>query len=86
MMTTSPGWRELLLEHWHLARTLRRLQIYFSPERCIGLWECYEVCPVDCWEPDYQKGMVAFIGAERCIACNACVLQCSADAIELKVV
>lgn len=82
-MTASPGWRELLLEHWHLARTLRRLEIIFAPERCIGLWECYEVCPVDCWEPDYQRDVVAFVGAERCIACNACVIQCSAGAIEL---
>ena len=85
-MATSPGWRELLREHWHLARTLRRLEIVFDLDRCIGLFECYEVCPVDCWRLDPQHRRVEFIGAERCIACNACVLQCSADAIELRVV
>jgi NAD-dependent dihydropyrimidine dehydrogenase PreA subunit len=83
-MTASPSWRDLLLEHWHLARTLRCMEIIFDPERCVGLWECYQVCPVDCWKPDYQRGVVTFIGAERCIACNACVLQCSAEAIDLK--
>jgi NAD-dependent dihydropyrimidine dehydrogenase PreA subunit len=84
-MATSPGWRELLFEHWHLARTLRRVQIVFSAERCIGLWECYEVCPVDCWAPERESGVVRFVGLDRCIACNACVLQCSAGAIELRV-
>lgn len=85
-MTDSPPLTDLLLEHWHLARTLRRLSIVFSPERCVGLFECYEVCPVDCWRRDEAQGVVEFIGAERCIACNACVLQCTAQAIELKVI
>jgi NAD-dependent dihydropyrimidine dehydrogenase PreA subunit len=85
-MCASPGWTTLLMEHWHLARSLRRLEIVFEPERCIGLFECYQVCPVDCWRPLNEEGRVEFIGAERCIACNACVLQCKADAIELKVV
>jgi NAD-dependent dihydropyrimidine dehydrogenase PreA subunit len=85
-MVQSPGMRELILEHWHLAQTLRRLQIVFEPERCIGLFECYEVCPVDCWRIDEPRAKVEFIGADRCIACNACVLQCSAEAIALKVV
>jgi NAD-dependent dihydropyrimidine dehydrogenase PreA subunit len=84
-MTDSPDVLELLLEHWHLARSLRHLEIVFNPEKCIGLYECYEVCPVDCWRLAQGSGRVEFIGAERCIACNACVLQCSAEAIELKV-
>ena len=85
-MSDSPGMRDLLLEHWKLARTLRRLEIVFDPERCIGYFDCYEVCPVDCWRIDDRGDKVEFIGASRCIACNACVLQCSADAIELKVI
>jgi NAD-dependent dihydropyrimidine dehydrogenase PreA subunit len=84
-MADSPGMGKLLLEHWHLARNLRRLEIVFEPERCIGLFECYEVCPVNCWLIDEANGKVDFIGAKRCIACNACVLQCSAEAIELRV-
>lgn len=84
-MPTSPSLRDLLLEHWHLARSLRRLEIVFHPEKCVGLFDCYEVCPVDCWRPARERGTVDFIGADRCVACNACVLQCSVDAIELKV-
>jgi NAD-dependent dihydropyrimidine dehydrogenase PreA subunit len=84
-MSDSPSMREMLVEHWHLARSLRRLQIFFDASRCIGLFECYEVCPVDCWSIDEGLGIVEYIGADRCIACNACVLQCSAEAIELRV-
>ena len=84
-MTDSPGMGELLLEHLHLARNLRRLEIVFEQDCCIGLFECYEVCPVNCWRLDEVNGKVEFIGAKRCIACNACVLQCSAEAIELRV-
>lgn len=84
-MAGSPRLRELLLEHWHLARTLRRLEIVFDPERCVGLFECFEVCPVECWHKNREQNKVEFIGARRCIACNACVLQCSVEAIELKV-
>ncbi len=84
-MADFPSLRDLLLEHWRLARSLRRLEIVFHPEKCVGLFACYEVCPVDCWRPDRELDTVTFIGVDRCIACNACVLQCSADAIELKV-
>jgi NAD-dependent dihydropyrimidine dehydrogenase PreA subunit len=84
-MSDSPSLRDLLIEHWHLARSLRKLQIDFDPKRCIGLFECYEVCPVDCWRIDERRDIVEYIGAERCIACNACVLQCSAEAIKLSV-
>lgn len=84
-MAETPGLRKLMLEHWHLARTLRRLEIVFVPECCIGLFECYEVCPVNCWKMDGRSGKVEFIGAEHCIACNACVLQCAAEAISLRV-
>jgi NAD-dependent dihydropyrimidine dehydrogenase PreA subunit len=85
-MSASPRWSALLKEHWHLARSLRHLEIIFEPERCIGMFECYQVCPVDCWRLFKDEGRVEFVGAERCIACNACVLQCSAGAIELRVV
>lgn len=79
------GVMALVREHVRLAIILRRLEIKFDPSICQGVWECYEVCPVDCWKPDYEAGIVVFQGAERCIACNACVLQCPHGAIELSV-
>jgi len=73
-----------LAEHWRIARTLRSLTIHFYPERCKGVWQCYEVCPVGCWTPDYERRVAIFHDPERCIACGACVLQCPEGAIELK--
>jgi NAD-dependent dihydropyrimidine dehydrogenase PreA subunit len=83
-MTESPSMREMLSEHIDLARRLRVLQIHFYPERCKGVWQCYEVCPIGCWRPDYERRVVDFEHGERCIACGACVLQCPEQAIELK--
>lgn len=82
---TEPKFMDLMLEHLELARTLRRLQIYFDPEKCTGVWECIQVCPVDCWEKDKHTRTVVFAHPENCIACNACVLQCPEGAIELRV-
>jgi NAD-dependent dihydropyrimidine dehydrogenase PreA subunit len=39
---------------------------------------------VNCWTADYTSRKVIFHDPERCIACNACVLQCPQGAIELK--
>ena len=82
-MTTNPTLLSSLKDHLKFARELRNLEIHFYPEKCKGFWQCYDVCPVDCWTPDYKKRVVIFHDAERCVACGACVLQCPEDAIEL---
>jgi NAD-dependent dihydropyrimidine dehydrogenase PreA subunit len=64
-------------------RTLRHLHIKFDPNRCKGVWQCYEVCPVGCWTPNYETRIVDFHDPEQCIACGACVLQCPEGAIQL---
>ena len=83
-MSEGPNLGSLLAEHLYLARMLRSLEIHFAPERCKGLWQCYEVCPVGCWTPDNNVRIVVFDHGESCIACGACVLQCPEKAIELK--
>lgn len=83
-MSRKPTFWSSLTEHWHIARTLRELEIHFDPEKCTGVWECYEVCPVGCWTPDVKRRKAVFQHPERCIACGACVLQCPRDAIELR--
>ena len=83
-MSSEPTLWSSLAEHWQLARSLRRLQIHFDAEKCTGVWQCYEVCPVGCWTPDRIRGVVVFHDSKRCIACGACVLQCPEKAIELK--
>ena len=81
----DPNWRSLLGEHLELALKLRKLKILFDPTRCQGVWECYEVCPVKCWLPDWERGVVILQNEEDCIACGACVLQCPENAIQLGV-
>lgn len=82
-MTDQPSLVDSLLEHLELAVSLRSLEIHFDPERCKGVWQCYNVCPVGCWTPNHEERVVVFHDPELCIACGACVLQCPEDAIEL---
>ncbi len=84
MSSSPPTLRSTLLEHWHLARTLRTLAIHFDPDKCAGIWQCYAVCPMGCWTPDHERRVVVFHGERLCVACGACVLQCPEDAIVLK--
>lgn len=83
-MSIQPTIKSWLKEHLRLAKELRYLEIHFDPGKCKGVWQCYNVCPVGCWTPNYQTRLVIFHDAERCIACGACVLQCPQDAIELR--
>jgi len=83
-MPTQPTLLSSLKDNLKFAKELRSLRIYFYPEKCKGVWQCCDVCPVGCWTPDYEKRAAIFIDAERCIACGACVLQCPEDAIELR--
>ncbi len=83
-MSQEPTFWSSVAEHWQITRTLRELQIHFYPDRCTGVWQCYEVCPIGCWTPDYKRRIVVFHNPELCIACGACVLQCPENAIELK--
>jgi NAD-dependent dihydropyrimidine dehydrogenase PreA subunit len=84
-MAENPKMIDLLKEHLELAQVLRRLRIHFDPVKCTGVWECVQVCPVECWEKDVENRKARFIAPERCIACNACVLQCPEGAIELRI-
>jgi NAD-dependent dihydropyrimidine dehydrogenase PreA subunit len=83
-MSGNPSLGSTLMEHLKLARELRGLKIRFDPEKCKGVRQCCEVCPVGCWIPDNDSRKVIFLHAERCIACGACVLQCPEHAIELR--
>jgi NAD-dependent dihydropyrimidine dehydrogenase PreA subunit len=76
-------WRDTLKKEIMHLTVARRLSIRFDRNKCTGVWECYEVCPVDCWTPDPEAYRVIFHDGDRCIACGACVLQCPEGAIQL---
>jgi NAD-dependent dihydropyrimidine dehydrogenase PreA subunit len=83
-MSMQPTFWSSLVEHLKIARSLRNLKIHFYPDKCKGVWQCYNVCPVGCWTPNYEEQVVVFHDPEKCIACSACVLQCPENAIELR--
>ncbi len=83
-MESKPTVWSSLAEHWQIARNLRSMQIHFYHDKCTGVWQCYEVCPVGCWAPDRLRWVVEFHDPDQCVACGACVLQCPENAIELK--
>lgn len=83
-MSIQPTLKSALKDQLRFAQELRDLEIHLYPERCKGVWQCYNVCPVGCWTPDYASRKVTLHDIERCIACGACVLQCPQDAIELR--
>jgi NAD-dependent dihydropyrimidine dehydrogenase PreA subunit len=58
-----------------------RWQIRLDPQRCQGLYTCWQVCPRACFEkrPDLRK--VELARDELCVRCGACVVQCSLDAL-----
>ena len=75
--------KKILADEVQHMQQLRYLQIKFDPDKCTGVWQCYEVCPIGCWTPDYEKRVAKFHDGHLCIACGACVLQCPEDAIQL---
>lgn len=83
-MHKEPTFWSSLKEHGEIALRLRGLKLYFDTAKCTGVWQCIQVCPVDCWTPDYDRGQAVLEKPERCIACGACVLQCPEKAVELR--
>lgn len=79
------GIKEILKSELKHARELRYLEINFKPELCQGVWQCYEVCPVGKWQPNYESRKVLLLDEPTCIACGACVLQCPQGAISLEI-
>jgi NAD-dependent dihydropyrimidine dehydrogenase PreA subunit len=77
--------RDMLAREWYSVQELRKLKIHFNASLCTGTWQCYEVCPIGCWKPDYSAQVALFDEDCLCVACGACVLQCKPKAIRLEV-
>jgi NAD-dependent dihydropyrimidine dehydrogenase PreA subunit len=59
----------------------RKWSIALDPERCEGVFRCWEVCPEACFEKLEDLRKVDLAHDERCIRCGACVVQCPKDAL-----
>jgi NAD-dependent dihydropyrimidine dehydrogenase PreA subunit len=59
----------------------RKWSITLDPERCEGVYRCWEVCPEACFEKIENVRKVELAHDERCIRCGACVVQCPKDAL-----
>jgi ferredoxin len=59
----------------------RRLEVVLEEERCRGVGYCEQVCPRGCYTVDRVKHSATMPGAERCVQCGACIVQCPCDAL-----
>jgi NAD-dependent dihydropyrimidine dehydrogenase PreA subunit len=59
-------------------------RIALDVEKCIGCFDCYEICPVGVFDTDEDNEIVVVARPDDCFACGACVKQCPTDALALK--
>jgi len=61
-----------------------RLKLVLDKERCRGVGYCEEVCPRGCYEVDRAQRSASMPGAQRCVQCGACIVQCPNDALHFE--
>jgi NAD-dependent dihydropyrimidine dehydrogenase PreA subunit len=59
----------------------RLWRIVLDTKRCKGAGFCEQVCPRDVFEVDHHRRVAALPGAEQCVQCGACIVQCPFDAL-----
>jgi len=62
----------------------RRWRIIVDPDRCRGVFSCFEVCPEACFETQREPRLAVHAHPERCVRCGACVVQCPQDAVHFE--
>lgn len=62
----------------------RRLRVVLDTKECRGAGFCEQVCPGNCFEVDKKEHVASMTGAERCVRCGACIVQCPFDAIHFE--
>jgi len=62
----------------------RLLEVVLKEERCKGVGYCQDVCPRGCYEVDRRLHRATMAGAQRCVKCGACIVQCPCDAIHFE--
>ena len=61
----------------------RRWRVALDRERCVGVFNCWEVCPEACFAKPAAGAarVIAVPHPERCVRCGACIVQCPMDAL-----
>lgn len=59
----------------------RFLKIVLDERKCKGAGFCEQVCPKNCYEVDIKRHIATIPGAEKCVQCGACIVQCPFDAL-----
>jgi NAD-dependent dihydropyrimidine dehydrogenase PreA subunit len=62
----------------------RAWHIVVDPDRCRGVFSCFEACPEGCFEKQQEPRLAIHAHPERCIRCGACVVQCPQDAVHFE--
>lgn len=61
----------------------RLLRITLDAERCKGVGDCEEVCPVEVITVDSSRKRARLVAPDRCVQCGGCIVQCPFDALSL---
>ncbi|GBE56033.1 ferredoxin-3 [archaeon BMS3Bbin16] len=62
----------------------RFLKVVLDEKRCKGAGFCEQVCPRNCYEVDRNRHIATMPGADKCVQCGACIVQCPFDALYFK--
>jgi ferredoxin len=62
----------------------RLLRIALDDRSCRAAGFCEEVCPTDVFDVAYDRRVARLPGAERCVQCGACIVQCPFDALHFE--
>jgi NAD-dependent dihydropyrimidine dehydrogenase PreA subunit len=74
LMGSTPAFKSGLHED-------RLLKIVLDNEKCKGASLCEQVCPRNCYAVDKNRHRATMPGADRCVQCGACIIQCPFDAL-----
>ncbi len=59
----------------------RFFKVMLDKKKCRGAGFCELVCPRNCYEVDKNRHVATMPGANRCVQCGACIVQCPFDAL-----
>ena len=83
---TCFSFREFHSQHMRPLRDLKEKDMppVINQELCTGCGTCADICPMNVFEHDSPRTAPRIVYGEECWHCNACVLDCPAKAVSLR--